>query len=282
MKIKKAIITAGGVGSRFLPLTKAIPKAMIPIVDKPIIHYLVEECAEAEVEEIIIIIKKEEISVFEQYFNDKAENIKQIVLAQQKLDRWAKVEKVFELPKITFIEEDLDLPYGNGRPILSAKALVKNEDAFIVCWGDDLVLSKTSAVKQVKDFYEQSPSDGVLGMCKVPRELLSKGAVIKSDGSNRVTTIKEKLSLKEIEEDGEFLDLYSIGRYVFTPQVFENLDPSKVKQGKELMIQDALSPIIDSGDIRYLELEGKFYTTGDPENYLKAQNAYWKDLNRGS
>lgn len=279
MKIKKALITAAGFGSRFLPITKTFPKEMLPIINKPIIHWIIEECAAANIEEVIIVASPDEVRTFEDYFYGHAENIKQLMYEQGKVDRWEKVEKIFELPKITVIPENRKLPYGNGRPILTAKNILKKEKSFVICWGDDLMLSKTPSVKQIVDYFsEQQDCDAVLGVVPAPIELLTKGAVIviKEGTKNQVARMKEKPSEKELSEDKSYSNLYSIGRFVLTPKVYDYLTPDATGRDGELWLQDVNDKVAQNGKTLFKKLEGKFYTTGDPEKYLEAQKAFFK------
>ena len=150
--VKKAIITDAGFASRFLPITKTIPKAMIPIGSKPVMQLCVEECAAAGIEEIVIVAtpgtKAKEI--YDDYFHNSAENVKTLLDSQGKSDRYASVQEVLDLPKITVIEQDPSLPYGNGSPIVSAKDFVIGEEAFAVLYSDDLILG-SSDVKTLID-----------------------------------------------------------------------------------------------------------------------------------
>lgn len=273
MKIKKAIITAAGFGSRFLPFTKIFPKEMLPIIDKPIVHYIVQECSDAGLEEIIIVSAPDEVHIYEDYFFGQAEHIRSLLEKQGKLDRWTNVEKIFNLPKITVIPEDRSIPYGNGRPIISAKSLVENEEAFVVCWGDDLVLSDVSAVKQIVDFYEQNPADGILQVIDTTKEIVSKGGqvIIKEGTENEVKEVIEKAPIEEITST-----LYSYGRYVCTPLVFNYLTPSSTGKDGEVWLADALDKVSSNHKMLAQVVDGEFYTTGDPESYLKAQNAFYE------
>ena len=130
LAIKKAIITDAGFASRYLPITKTIPKAMIPIGAKPVMQLCVEECVEAGIEEIIIVATPNTKSkeIYDDYFHNKADNVKALLDRQGKSERFAAVEEVLNFPKITVIEQDPSLPYGNGSPIVSAKEYVKDED----------------------------------------------------------------------------------------------------------------------------------------------------------
>ena len=145
MPVKKAIITDAGFASRFLPITKTIPKAMIPIGAKPVMQLCVEECAAAGIEEIIIVVAPNTKSkeIYEDYFHGQSENVKALLDKQGKSDRFEPVKEILNFPKITIIEQDSSLPYGNGSPIVSAKEYVKDEEAFVVLYSDDLILGES-------------------------------------------------------------------------------------------------------------------------------------------
>lgn len=273
MSIRKAVITAAGFGSRFLPITKTIPKEMLPVGDKPIIHYIVQECADAGIEEIIIVAAPDEVKIFEDYFYGHAEHIKQLMYRQGKIDRWKKVAEIFSFPLVTVIPEDRTIPYGNGRPILTAKYLVEKDEAFVACFGDDLVLTKKEgAVGQIMAKYEETKADAIMATQIMPKEHLVKGGVVKlKQGSeDKVEFVVEKPSLEELPSD-----LYSYGRFVLTNKIFDYLDPQATGKDGEVWLQDANDKLAHAGDVRVCRVDGEFYTTGDPENLLKAQNAYW-------
>ncbi len=272
-KITKAIITAAGFGSRFLPITKTFPKEMLPIIDKPIIQYLVEECAEAGIEEVIIVTSPAEVTKFEDYFYGSATNIRTLMIRQGKLDRWDKVEQVFRLPKITIMPQDDRLPYGNGRPVLTAKDLVQHDEAFVVMWGDDLVLSEVSAVKQIVDYYHQNPCDGILAVQEVPDSEVDRYGIVKlKEGSDiQVETVIEKPALENAPSN-----LASYGRYILTPRIFEYLVADATGLDDELWLQDANDKVAKHGDVRVKVVEGEWLTTGDPLRYMKAHIKFMK------
>ncbi len=272
MKINKAIITAAGFGSRFLPITKTIPKEMLPIGDKPIIHHIVKECADAGLSEIIIVAAPEDVRTFEDYFYGHGENIKRLMYRQGKIDRWKKVEEIFSLPLVTVIPEDRTIPYGNGRPILSARDLVKDEDGFIVCWGDDLVLSEVSGVKQLVDFATGSTYDAVIGIQEVSSEDILKYSSVKiAEGTeDKVEYMIEKPNPGEAPTN-----LASYGRYVLTNKIYEHLTSESTGKDGEVWLPDAIAKVVQNGDVRCKIIDGVWYTTGDPANYLSAQNAYF-------
>lgn len=266
-KITKALITAAGFGSRFLPITKTFPKEMLPIIDKPIIQYLVEECDVAGIDEVVIVAAPGEVTKFEDFFYGRATNIKSLMVRQGKLDRWDKVKQVFSLPRITVLPQDDRLPYGNGRPILTAKDLLKDEDAFVVMWGDDLVLSEVSAVKQIVDDFVADPCDGILAVQKVPWEEVDRYGMVKlkEDIHNLVETVIEKP-----KRDQAPSNLASYGRYVLTPKIFEYLKPNSIGLDDELWLQDANDKLAKHGRVRVKVVDGEWLTTGDPLRYMKA------------
>ncbi len=272
-KIRKAIITAAGFGSRFLPITKTFPKEMLPVIDKPIIQYLVEEAAEAGIEEVIIVVSPGEVAKFEDYFYGSATNIRTLMIRQGKLDRWDKVEQVFKLPKITIMPQDDRLPYGNGRPILTAKALVQHDEAFVVMFGDDMVLTsgKAGATKQLVDYYTQTESDGVLAVQVVPDDEVDRYGMVKvkSGTEDQVELVIEKPSRGQSPSN-----LASYGRYVLTPKVFDYLRADATGLDDELWLQDANDQIAKHGVLKVKVINGQWMTTGDPLRYMKAHVQY--------
>lgn len=270
-KVKRAIITAAGFGSRFLPITKTFPKEMLPVIDKPIIQYLVEECADAGIEEVIIVVSPGEVSKFEDYFYGSATNIRTLMIRQGKLDRWHKVEQVFKLPKITIMPQDERLPYGNGRPVLTAIDLVQNDEAFAVLWGDDLVLSEESAVRQLVADYHRHPCDGILAVQEVPDSEVDKYGIVKlkPNSDNEVDLVIEKPARKNAPSN-----LASYGRYILTPKVFEFLKPDAIGLDDELWLQDANDRLAKQGTVRVKVVDGEWMTTGDPLRYMKAHIKY--------
>lgn len=274
-EVKKAVITAAGFGSRFLPITKTIPKEMLPILDKPIIHWIVKECAGTGIEEIIIVAAPDEVKIFEDYFYGHAENIRMMMQLQGKMDRWAKVAEIFKLPNITIVPEDRTIPYGNGRPILTVKHLLAEEEAFVVCFGDDLVLSEESAVKQLVDFYTSSDADAVMqvtGQFASDPERLTKGGVIKiKEGTeNQLDFVIEKPPVNELPST-----MYSYGRFIISNQIFEYLNPEAIGKDGEVWLQDANAKLAKNAKFLVQELkDGTFVTTGDPKSYLLAQEMF--------
>jgi len=270
--IKKAIITDAGFASRYLPITKTIPKAMIPIGAKPVMQLCVEECASAGIEEIIIVATPNTKSkeIYEDYFHNKAENVKALLDKQGKSDRFEAVEKILNFPRITVIEQDPNLPYGNGSPIATAKGFIGENEPFVVLYSDDVVFG-TSAVKELLEAYEKHPdAAAIISGQLVPHEEIKKYASIDYD---KETGILHGLVEKPKPEDAAS-DLASYGRYLLTPAVFEYLNPGFTGLDGELWTADAIAHLIPTGKVYVKETTGHWMTTGDPKNYFLAHLEY--------
>ena len=272
MAIKKSIITDAGFASRYLPITKTIPKAMIPIGAKPVMQLCVEECVEAGIEEIIIVATPNTKSreIYDDYFHNRAENVKTLLDKQGKASRFEPVQEVLDFPKITVIEQDASLPYGNGSPIVSAKSFVENEDAFIVLYSDDLILGKGD-VKTLIETYEKNPgAKAVIAAQEMPEEVWHKFGMIALKENGTLSHIVEKPKTPELSPS----NLTSYGRYLLTPEVFQYLVPANTGLDGELWTVDAITKLAEAGDVVVARSEGKWITTGDPKNYFMAHLEY--------
>lgn len=270
--VKKAIITDAGFASRYLPITKTIPKAMIPIGAKPVMQLCVEECARAGIEEIIIVAtpKTKAKEIYEDYFHNPAENVKALLNKQGKSERFKSVEEVLEFPKITVIEQDLNLPYGNGSPIVSARSFVEEEEAFVVLYSDDLILGEGD-VKTLISEYEKNPgAKGVIAAQEMPREVWNKYGMIALKENGTLSHIVEKPKTPDLSPS----NLTSYGRYLLTPEIFEYLISSNTGLDGELWTVDAITKLTEKGDVLVARSEGKWITTGDPKNYFMAHLEY--------
>lgn len=270
--VKKAIITDAGFASRYLPITKTIPKAMIPIGAKPVMQFCVEECVAAGIEEIIIVATPNTKSkeIYEDYFHNPATNVKELLDKQGKSERFAPVEAILNFPKITVIEQDPNLPYGNGSPIVSAKEFVKDEDAFVVLYSDDLILG-ASDVKTLIDEYNNHPeAKAVITAQEMPEEVWNKYGMIALKNDGTLSHIVEKPQAPELSPS----NLTSYGRYLLTPEVFDYLLPKNTGLDGELWTVDAITKLAETGNVVVAKSQGKWITTGDPKNYFMAHLEY--------
>lgn len=265
----KAIITDAGYASRFLPITKTIPKAMLPLGAKPIIQFAVEECLEAGIQEIIIVATEEGKPIYEDYFTNPVSHIHKQLIAQGKEERYAPVREVLDFPKVHVITQDPNLPYGNGSPIVSARDYIANDEAFIVIYSDDVVFG-SSDVKTMMETYAAHPdAKGVIIGQETPREELHKYGVISLKDGDKLDNIVEKPPMEEAPST-----LASYGRYLLTPEVFEHLKPVNTGLDNELWTVDAITKLAEHGDVYVEKTKGKWMTTGDPKNYFLAHLEY--------
>ena len=272
MSVKKAIITDAGFASRYLPITKTIPKAMIPMGAKPVMQLCVEECAEAWIEEIVIVATPNTMGrqIYDDYFHNSSENVKALLEKQGKMERFEPVEKVLHLPKITVIEQDASLPYGNGSPILSAKQFVENEEAFVVLYSDDLIFGEGD-VKTLIETYEQNKNaKAVIAAQEMPEEVWNKYGMIALKENGTLSHIVEKPKTPDLSPS----NLTSYGRYLLTPEVFDYLVPTNTGLDGELWTVDAITKLAEVGDVVVARSKGKWITTGDPKNYFLAHLEY--------
>ena len=264
--VKKAIITDAGFASRYLPITKTIPKAMVPIGAKPAMQLCVEECVTAGIEEIIIVATPDTMArdIYDNYFHDKAENVEKLLEKQGKSERFEPVKEVLSFPKITVIEQDKELPYGNGSPIVSAKDFVKDEDAFVVLYSDDLIFGNSDVKTLIDTYAENEEAKAVIAAQEMPEEVWKKYGMIALKENGTLSHIVEKPKTPDLSPS----NLTSYGRYLLTPEVFDYLVPSNTGLDGELWTVDAITKLAEHGDVLVAKSSGKWMTTGDPKNYF--------------
>lgn len=263
----KAIITDAGFASRYLPITKTVPKAMLPIGAKPIMQLIVEECVAAGIEEIILVATPEGKPIYEDYFNNAITKIKKQLHSQGKDDRYAAVAEVLDFPKITVIEQDPSYPYGNGSPIASARKFIQDDEAFVVIYSDDVVFG-SSDVKTLIEAYSAHPeAKAIIIAQEMPREVLNKYGIIKLADEQRMT-LKNIVEKPKIEDAPS--NLTSYGRYLLTPEVFDYLKPRNTGLDNELWTVDAITKMAETGEVLVEKTKGQWLTTGDPKNYFLA------------
>jgi len=261
--IRKAVLPAAGFGTRFLPATKAQPKEMLPIVDKPVIQYLVEEAVASGIEEIIIITGSSKRAI-EDHFDYNFE-LEYMLEKKGKTDLLKKVQDVRDLAKFVYVRQPM--PRGDGDAIMRARDVVGDEP-FAVLFGDDLVDNEIPALKQLINIYEKTGSS-VIGLTKVPKQDVDKYGVVGTKSSNGRTHVIESLVEKPNQKDAPS-DLAIIGKYIVTPEIFEALDKASASKDDEIRLIDGFRTLIHTQDIYGYEIEGKRYDTGDTLGFIKA------------
>ncbi len=275
-KITKAIFPVAGFGTRFLPITKAQPKEMLPIVDKPIIQYLVEEAVKSGIKEVIFVTGRGKRSI-EDHFDDSFE-LEYNLVEKNKHELLKEIYEISHLAKFSYVRQPN--PMGDGHAISCARHLIGKEPCAVL-FGDDIVDSKTPCLKQLISVYEKY-SDPVLALEKVPQSEVSRyGAVdgIKvADKTYQIKTLVEKPKPEEAPSN-----LTVVGKYVITSEIFDALE--KIKPGKdgEIRLADAFKTILaENKPIYGLEFEGKRYDCGSKIGLLRANIDFalkHKDLN---
>jgi len=265
-RVKKAIVAVAGSGTRFLPATKAMPKEMLPIIDKPIIQLVVEELVEAGIEDIILVTKYDK-KTLEDHF-DHSYALENELAKAGKEKRLKEVRRIAEMANFIYVRQKG--PYGNGTPLLSAASLVQNED-FVMCYGDDLIKSKVSFTKQMMECYEKNNCP-VLGVQEVPRNQVNRyGIVALEDETMKVKDMIEKPNIEDAPSN-----FAAFGRMILNQEIIDILKETKLGKGNELWLTDAIKGYIEKGGKFYAQevKDGEWLTTGDPLNHLKATLKY--------
>ena len=267
MKVKKAIIPAAGLGTRFLPATKAQPKEMLPIVDKPTIQFIIEEAIASGIEEILIITGRNKKCI-EDHF-DKSVELEMELEKSGKSELLELVRDISEMVDIHYIRQKE--PRGLGHAIYCAKTFVGNEP-FAVMLGDDVVDSEVPCLKQLIDCYSEY-NTSILGVQKVPEDEVSKYGIV--DGihiEDRVYKVKDLVEKPAAEESPSNIAI--LGRYIITPRIFEHLEKTNPGKGGEIQLTDALKSLINEEVMYAYNFEGRRYDVGDKIGFLQATIEY--------
>lgn len=263
MKVRKAIIPAAGLGTRFLPATKAQPKEMLPIVDKPTIQYIIEEAVASGIEEILIITGRNKKCI-EDHF-DKSVELEMELEKNNKEELLELVRGISDIADIHYIRQKE--PKGLGHAILCAKAFVGNEP-FAVLLGDDVVDSEVPCLKQLMDCYKEYKTS-ILGVQTVAKEDVNKYGIV--DGihiEDRVYKVKKLVEKPAVEEAPSNVAI--LGRYIITPQIFDVLSNTQPGKGGEIQLTDALETLIENEAMYAYNFEGRRYDVGDKLGFLQA------------
>jgi UTP--glucose-1-phosphate uridylyltransferase len=263
-KVRKAIIPAAGFGTRFLPATKAMPKEMLPIVDKPIIQYVVEEAVAAGIEDIIIVTGWHKRTI-EDHFDYPFELEKRLEQAG-KHEQAEEVRKIAELANFIYIRQKGT--YGNGTPVLNARQVIGDEP-FAVLWGDEFIYSNPPRLKQMMDAWEKYGVPNISAV-RVPETSVDRyGIADVSDvapGVFKINRMVEKPAVGTAPSN-----LAAHGAYIMPPRIFELLAEAKPGKGGEIWLPEAVDKLAHEQDVYAIEIQnGKYYDTGNKLEYLKA------------
>jgi len=263
-KVRKAVIPVAGFGTRFLPATKSTPKEMMPLIDKPIIHYIVEEAVNSGIETIIFVTGRHKRAI-EDYF-DYYPELEQVLNKSGKEKEIEMLRQISNMAEFVFIRQKQQL--GLGHAVLTAANLVGNEP-FAVLLGDEIIKNdEKPGIKQLIDIYYQF-GKSVIGTMEVPKEDVSKyGIVAGKEVINGIKIIESLIEKPSVEEAPSTTAI--IGRYVLTPNVFDALRETPIGRGGEIQLTDGLSKLREKEVIYAKDIEGIRHDTGNKLGYIEA------------
>ena len=264
MKVRKAIIPAAGLGTRLLPNTKSIPKEMLPLVDKPVIQYIVEEAVSAGVEQILIITNRGKNPI-ENYF-DYAPDLEERLREDGKIKEADTIRKVADMADVFFLRQKETK--GLGHAVWRAKSFVGDEP-FGILLGDDIMLGQKPVLKQLVEAAEANACSAV-AIHKVPDELIVKYSSVKleeqrGDRVYRISDMNEKPTLEE-----KLSDYAILGRYVLTPAIFDILEHTAPGRNNEIQLTDGMKELVRHERMVGVDFEGRRYDTGNLKGYLES------------
>jgi len=266
-KVRKAIIPAAGLGTRFLPATKAMPKEMLPILTKPTIQYIVEEAVASGIEQIIIVSGRSKRAI-EDHF-DHAPELENILRQKGKLDLLKEVDASTTMAEIHYIRQKE--PKGLGHAIWSARHFIGDEP-FAVLLGDDIIVSEEPGLKQLMDQYEELDAS-VVGVRQVPKEDTHRYGII--DPLNQTGRRYQVRQFVEKPVQGTApSNMAIIGRYILTPAIFEYLATQEAGSGGEIQLTDAIERLNGQEDVYGYELKGKRFDVGEKMGYVETTLAF--------
>jgi UTP--glucose-1-phosphate uridylyltransferase len=266
MRVRKAVFPAAGWGTRFLPATKAQPKEMLPLVDKPVIQYAVEEAVAAGIEQVIIVTSSQKRAI-EDHFDSSLE-LEQLLEARGDIDKLRQIRAISDLAQISYVRQKEQL--GLGHAVLMAKELVGHEP-FAVILSDDVVVAEPPCIGQLIHAYQRTHAS-VVAVERVPHEETRRYGVIGGeqvpDGDGRLWKVDRVVEKPDPAEAPS--DLAIIGRYVLTPKIFDKLEQTQRGAGGEIQLTDAIEALMEEQEVYGYAFEGTRYDAGTTMGWLKA------------
>jgi UTP--glucose-1-phosphate uridylyltransferase len=264
-KVRKAIIPAAGLGTRMLPISCAVPKEMLPIVDLPAVYYLVKEAVDSGIEDILIITNRGK-EAMESFF-DRSIEYEAALAAKGKTEEIKMLREISDMANVYFLRQKETK--GLGHAVGRARSFVGDEP-FVVLYGDDVIFSKTPVCRQLTDVYEKY-GKAVVGVKPVPMEDLRKYSSLKADPVEGETNVTYCTDMIEKPKPGEeFSNLSILGRVLLTPEIFDIIDNLEPGAGGEIQLTDAMAKLARSEGIYSVEFEGERFDMGSKLGFLKA------------
>ncbi len=265
-KITKALIPAAGFGTRFLPQTKAMPKEMLPIVDKPVIQYVVEEVVASGIENIVIVTGSTKRAI-EDHFDEPNEDLVQNLVNGKKSEALAQINHISEMANFIYIRQKG--PYGNGTPVLAGESVIEDEP-FAVIWGDEFILAQPPRLKQMIDVHEKYGGMVISGVKIDKKEDLKRYGIADLEPVEG-NVYKIKKIVEKPDPDSAPSNIATHGAYILPPEIFGALRKLEAGQGGEIWLVDAINMLKEQGVPLYAVVieNGKYYDTGNKLEYLK-------------
>ena len=266
MRVRKAVFPVAGWGTRFLPATKALPKEMLPLVDKPVIQYAVEEAVAAGIEQVIIVTSSQKRAI-EDHFDLNLE-LEQMLEQRGDIEMLRQIRAISDLAQISYVRQKEQL--GLGHAVLMAKELVGHEP-FAVILPDDVVVGERPCIGQLIHAYQQTHSS-VVAVMEVPHEETCRYGVIAGEAVSPEDPRLYKVSalVEKPEPDAAPSNLAIIGRYVLTPKIFDKLEQTELGAGGEIQLTDAIETLMQEQDVYAYAFDGLRYDAGTTMGWLKA------------
>lgn len=267
-KVRKVVIPVAGMGTRFLPVTKSVAKEMLPIIDKPTLHYIIEEAVNSGITDVLLIISPYK-KIIEDYF-DQSFELEARLEKSKKLGQLELVKDISSMVNVYYIRQGE--PLGSGHAVSLAKSFVGDEP-FAVMYGDDLIKGKTPALKQLIDVYEKYDAN-VIGVQEVDYSAVSRYGIISYE--NKITGKIKSIVEKPKQEDAPS-NMAGLGRYIVKPEIFDELENISKGAGNEYQFTDAMLSLMQKQDFYACQFDGKYFDIGNQLGYLKANIEYALD-----
>lgn len=278
----KAIICAAGLGTRFLPQTKAMPKEMLPLIDRPVIQVIAEQAVAAGVTEIIIVTGSTKRAI-EDHF-DRSDELEADLREKGKADKADQIKQIAEMANFVYLRQK-GTPKGNARPILNAKHLINDDEPFFVFFADDFFRSETPWPSQLKEAYRQT-GKSVISLIEVDQKDADKyGMAVLDKKASKERLFKLEGILEKPGAENAPSSYASVGSYLLTPEIWPYLEQEKVMPNGEIALADSLNDLAAEGDVYGYFIDGVWHDTGDQFKYIQAvidlaleSNEYGQDL----
>lgn len=270
MPVTKAVIAVAGFGTRFLPASKVVPKELLPIIDKPIIQYLVQECVDSGITDIIFVTRPGSQGIADHF--DTTRDVEEHLRENNKFEMLDTIRELPKMARFAVVRQARHLPYGNGTPLLAASSFIGRDEPFAFLFGDDMVLSNVPCLKQLIEVFERHKPAAVVGVQEVTLDEVERYGIVKlKPGTNPAEM--ERIVEKPLKHETPSR-LAQFGRFVLTRRVIDLLDSEHLPAGSELYLTNALARLCKEDRVLVQAVDGTWLTTGDPLNFLKATVAY--------